>query len=93
MGAMVSEKQRDRAIGLIQGAEQQGAQIVTGGHKLNRPGWFLEPTILDNVTPDMTIATEEVFDPVLSVLTATSEKQAIEIANSTPYGLVNGIFI
>ena len=92
MGAMVSEKQRDRAIGLIQGAEQQGAQIVTGGHKLNRPGWFLEPTILDNVTPDMTIATEEVFGPVLSVLTATSEKQAIEIANSTPYGLVNGIF-
>ena len=92
MGAMVSEKQRDRAIGLIQGAEQQGAQIVTGGHKLNRPGWFLEPTILDNVTPDMTIATEEVFGPVLSVLTVTSEKQAIEIANSTPYGLVNGIF-
>jgi aldehyde dehydrogenase (NAD+) len=92
MGAMVSEKQRDRAIGLIQGAVAEGAELVTGGHKLNRPGWFLEPTILDKVTPDMTIASEEVFGPVLSVLTATSEKEAIDIANATPYGLVNGIF-
>ena len=92
MGAMVSEKQRDRAIGLIQGAVQEGAELITGGHKLNRPGWFLEPTILDKVTPDMTIATEEVFGPVLSVLTATSETEAVAIANSTPYGLVNGIF-
>ena len=89
---MVSEKQRDRAIGLIQGAVQEGAELITGGHKLNRPGWFLEPTILDKVTPDMTIATEEVFGPVLSVLTATSETEAVAIANSTPYGLVNGIF-
>ena len=92
MGAMVSEVQRDRAIGLIEGAVSEGANIITGGHKLNRPGWFLEPTILDNVTPDMTIATEEVFGPVLSVLTASNETDAVEIANSTPYGLVNGIF-
>ena len=92
MGAMVSEKQRDRAIGLIQGAVSEGARLITGGHKLNRPGWFLEPTILDGVTTDMTIATEEVFGPVLSVLTANDEKEAVEIANSTPYGLVNGIF-
>lgn len=92
MGAMVSEKQRDRAIGLVQGAVSEGAALICGGHKLNRPGWFLEPTILDKVTPDMTIATEEVFGPVLSVLTATSESEAVKIANSTPYGLVNGIF-
>ena len=92
MGAMVSEKQRDRAIDLIQGAVSEGARLVTGGHKLNRPGWFLEPTILDGVTTDMNIATEEVFGPVLSVLTANDEKEAVEIANSTPYGLVNGIF-
>lgn len=92
MGAMVSEKQRDRAIGLVQGAVSEGAALICGGHKLKRPGWFLEPTILDKVTPDMTIATEEVFGPVLSVLTATSESEAVKIANSTPYGLVNGIF-
>lgn len=92
MGAMVSEKQRDRAVGLVQGAVEEGAKLITGGHKLNRPGWFLEPTIIDGVRPDMTIAEEEVFGPVLSVLTATSESEAIDIANGTPYGLVNGIF-
>ena len=92
MGAMVSEKQRDRAVGLVTQAGDEGGKIVTGGHKLNRPGWFMEPTILDNITPDMTIATEEVFGPVLSVLTAKDEAEAIKIANGTPYGLVNGIF-
>ena len=92
MGAMVSETQRDRAIGFVQGAADEGAKIITGGHKLNRPGWFLEPTIIDAVTADMTIASEEVFGPVLSVLTAQDEDEAIRIANGTPYGLVNGIF-
>ena len=92
MGAMVSEKQRDRAVGLVAEASREGGKIITGGHKLNRPGWFMEPTILDNITPDMTIATEEVFGPVLSVLTAKDENEAIKIANGTPYGLVNGIF-
>ena len=92
MGAMVSEGQRDRAVGLVAGAQSEGANVVTGGHKANRPGWFLEPTIIDGVTPDMTIASEEVFGPVLSVLTAETMADAIAIANGTPYGLVNGIF-
>ena len=92
MGAMVSERQRDRAVGLVAGAQSEGAKVVTGGHKANRPGWFLEPTIIDGVTPDMTIASEEVFGPVLSVLTAETTADAIAIANGTPYGLVNGIF-
>ena len=92
MGAMVSEGQRDRAVGLVAGAQSEGAKVVTGGHKANRPGWFLEPTIIDGVTPDMTIASEEVFGPVLSVLTAETTADAIAIANGTPYGLVNGIF-
>lgn len=92
MGAMVSEGQRDRAVGLVAGAQSERAKVVTGGHKANRPGWFLEPTIIDGVTPDMTIASEEVFGPVLSVLTAETTADAIAIANGTPYGLVNGIF-
>ena len=70
----------------------QGANVVTGGRKLNIPGAFLEPTILTNVTPDMTIANEEVFGPVLSVLKFKSDAQSIEIANGTPYGLVAGVF-
>jgi len=92
MGAMVSDAQRDRALGMIAEAQSQGARVATGGHKLNRPGAFLEPTILTDVTPDMTIANEEVFGPVLSVLKFSSDEQALRIANGTPYGLVGGVF-
>ena len=92
MGAMVSEPQRDRAVGMIADAQAQGAAVATGGHKLNRPGAFLEPTILTDVTPDMTIANEEVFGPVLSVLKFSSDDDALKIANGTPYGLVGGVF-
>jgi len=92
MGAMVSEGQRDRAADMISAAIAEGAKVVTGGRKMNRPGAFLEPTVLSNVTPDMTIAQEEVFGPVLSVLKFSTEDQAIQIANGTPYGLVGGVF-
>ena len=92
MGAMVSEAQRDRAAAMVERAQEQGAKLVTGGHKLNRPGAFLEPTVLSNVTPDMEIAQEEVFGPVLSVMSFQNEAEAIKIANGTDYGLVGGVF-
>jgi len=92
MGSMVSEGQRDRAAGMVSDAEAQGAKVATGGRKMNIPGAFLEPTVLANVTPDMTIAQEEVFGPVLSVLKFRDEAQAMEIANGTQYGLVGGVF-
>ncbi|MEL6584920.1 MAG: aldehyde dehydrogenase family protein [Pseudomonadota bacterium] len=93
MGAMVSDAQRDRALGMISNAEEQGARVAAGGHKLNRPGAFLEPTVLAGVNPDLDIAQQEVFGPVLSVLSFQDEAQAIEIANGTDYGLVAGVFI
>ncbi|WP_323769566.1 aldehyde dehydrogenase family protein [Antarctobacter sp.] len=92
MGAMVSEGQRDRAAQMVSDAQAQGANVATGGRKMNIPGAFLEPTILTDVTPDMTIAQNEVFGPVLSVLKFSSDEEAIEIANGTPYGLVGGVF-
>lgn len=92
MGAMVSEGQRDRAAQMVEEAQNQGATVATGGRKMNIPGAFLEPTVLTNVTPDMTIANKEVFGPVLSVLEFQTDVEAIEIANSTPYGLVAGVF-
>jgi aldehyde dehydrogenase (NAD+) len=92
MGAMVSDGQRDRAEGLVQRAGDEGASIATGGHRLNRPGAFLEPTVIADVTPEMEIAGTEVFGPVLSILKTGSEADAIRIANSTEYGLVGGIF-
>jgi aldehyde dehydrogenase (NAD+) len=92
MGAMVSLAQRDRAASMVQTATAQGASVASGGHPLNQPGAFMEPTVLCNVTPDMAIAREEVFGPVLSVLTFKNEAEAIAIANSTEYGLVAGAF-
>jgi aldehyde dehydrogenase (NAD+) len=92
MGAMVSERQRDRAADMVVAAQGESAQVATGGRKMNIPGAFLEPTIVTNVTPDMQIANEEVFGPVLSVLKFSSDEDAIKIANGTPYGLVGGVF-
>ena len=92
MGAMISDRQRDRAEELCRNAERDGAKLVTGGHRLNTPGSFLAPTIFSDVTSDMEIAQTEVFGPVLAVLKTTSEADAIQIANGTDYGLVGGIF-
>lgn len=92
MGPMISEGQCQRAAGMVSQAEREGARIATGGRRMNRPGYFLEPTVLTDVSPDMTIASDEVFGPVLSVLKARDEREALEIANGTPYGLVAGVF-
>ena len=80
------------APGMVSAAEREGARIVTGGRRLNRPGYFLEPTVITDVSPDMSIASDEVFGPVLSVLKFSDENEAIRVANSTPYGLVAGVF-
>ena len=77
---------------LCRQAEQEGARLVTGGHRLNRPGWFLQPTVFADVAPEMTIARTEVFGPVLSVLSFEDEAEAIRLANATDYGLVAGVF-
>ncbi|MBY6058005.1 aldehyde dehydrogenase family protein [Leisingera daeponensis] len=92
MGPMVSEAQRDRAAGMVSDAVAAGATAAAGGRRMNIPGAYLEPTLLTGVTPDMNIANEEAFAPVLSVLKFRDDAQAIEIANGTPYGLVGGVF-
>ncbi len=92
MGPMVSQKQRDRAADMVSAAQREGAKVATGGHKMNQPGHFLEPTVMTDVTPDMVIANEEVFGPVLSVLKFSDEDEAIRMANGTPYGLVGGVY-
>ena len=92
MGSMISEKQRDRAEALCARAEAAGARAAAGGRKLNRPGWFLEPTVFDRVEPDSELAQTEVFGPVLSVIEYSSDEDALKIANGTQYGLVGGVF-
>ena len=92
MGPMISANQRDRAAAMCAAAQADGATAATGGNKIDRSGYFLEPTVFTDVTPDMTIARDEVFGPVLSVLKFGSDEDAINIANSTDYGLVSGVF-
>ncbi|WP_419833476.1 aldehyde dehydrogenase [Endozoicomonas atrinae] len=93
-GALVDAAHLQRVENFVQGALDQGAQLFTGG-KIKHPdsgGYYYEPTILTGVTPDMTIAQEEVFGPVLSVMTYQDEEDAIRIANGTDYGLASAIW-
>ncbi len=92
MGAMISEKQRDRAERLVAEARSNGAKIATGGHRLNNNGYFLEPTVLTGIQRNMNIAQTEIFGPVLSVMKYSKDQDAIDIANHSDYGLVGGVF-
>ncbi len=90
VGPMVSQKQYDRVQTYIRKGIQEGAEVLVGGE--GRPqgleaGYFVKPTVFVNVTNDMTIAREEIFGPVLSVIAYNSEDEAIAIANDSRYGL------
>ncbi|HPG28378.1 MAG TPA: aldehyde dehydrogenase family protein, partial [Myxococcota bacterium] len=90
LGPVVSEAQWNKIQGLIQKGIDEGATLVTGG--VGRPdglprGYYVRPTVFANVRNDMTIAREEIFGPVLSILPYQNEEEAIEIANDTSYGL------
>ena len=92
IGPVVSAAQYDKIQRLIESGIAEGARLVAGGpgrpDGLNR-GWFVRPTVFADVTPDMTIAREEIFGPVLSIIPFDSEEDALAIANGTPYGLTN----
>ena len=91
MGPLISGKQERRVLGYLGIGRDEGAAVVTGGHKLTGGrydrGFFVEPTVFDRVEPGMRIAQEEIFGPVLSVLTYSDEEEAVAIANGTKYGL------
>src|SRR6202020_2352094 len=94
MGPLVSERQRDRVLGYIDKGVQEGATLATGGQRpahLER-GWFVEPTVFGNVDNGATIAREEIFGPVLSVIPADDERDAVRVANDTIYGLNASVF-
>ena len=91
MGAMVSDAQRDRAETMVAVAVADGAELVCGGRRPNRQGAFLDPTVI-SCQPDNAIAQQEVFGPVLSVLSFENDDEAVAIANATDYGLVAGVF-
>ena len=91
-GPMVSENQRDIVQGYIEKGKSEGARLIYGGGTPEKDGFFIEPTVFADVTDEMTIAREEIFGPVLSVLDFETEKEAVDRANSTEFGLAASVF-
>lgn len=91
MGPLISEKQLERVLGYIEVGQQEYARLIHGGRRLTTgkyaKGYYIEPTLFADVQPQMHIAQEEIFGPVLSILTFDSESEAVEIANDSMYGI------
>ena len=92
LGPMVSEAQRQIVLGYIEKGQAEGARLVAGGKALEGEGFFIQPTLFADVTDDMTIAREEIFGPVMSVLDFDNEQDVIARANDTEFGLSAGVF-
>jgi aldehyde dehydrogenase (NAD+) len=92
IGPMASSRHRDRVEGYIRTAREEGARLVTGGGRPDGRGWFVEPTVFADVSNDQTIAREEVFGPVLSIIPYDGEEDAIRIANDSEYGLGGSVW-
>jgi len=94
LGALVSEKQRDTVSGYVEAGKREGARLVAGGNRasVEGKGAFFEATVFDDVRPDMRIAKEEIFGPVLATLTFQDEAEAVAVGNSTIYGLAAAVW-
>ncbi len=96
MGPLIHARQLERVEAYVASGVKEGARLLTGGRRLTdgtkRDGCFFPPTVFTDVTPDMTIFREEIFGPVVSVITFKSVEDAIAIANQTKYGLANGVW-
>lgn len=96
MGALIHEDHTKKVLGYIESGKQAGARLLTGGNRLTgdeyRNGFFVQPTIFDQVDPSMKIFQEEIFGPVLSVTRFKDINEAISLANSVTYGLGNSVW-
>jgi aldehyde dehydrogenase (NAD+) len=93
MGPAVTEAQRDTSYKYIDIAKESGGRVVTGGERLtlDKPGWYVQPTLIADTLPDMRINTEEVFGPVASTIRVKSYEEALSVANGVEFGLSAGI--
>lgn len=87
IGPLINARALEKVERLVADARSQGADVLTGGARLDRSGFFFEPTVLANVSPDMPLACEEIFGPVVALQRFRGEAEAIRLANDTPYGL------
>jgi acyl-CoA reductase-like NAD-dependent aldehyde dehydrogenase len=86
-GPLISQKQLTRVMGFIDEGKSDGVEVVTGGYRLDRKGYFVHPTVLTNVDPGMRLYQQEIFGPVVTILPFDDEDEAVALANDTTYGL------
>jgi len=91
-GPMANKQQFERVLSYIQSAIDEGARVALGGKRIGDKGYFIEPTVVADVTHDMTIAREEIFGPAAPILKFSSEEEVIKLANDSEYGLVAGVW-
>jgi phenylacetaldehyde dehydrogenase len=87
MGPLVSKEQQERVLGYIESGKKDGAKVLTGGEAPAAPGYYVKPTVLANVRPDMKVVREEIFGPVLVAQRFEDLDDLAALANDTPYGL------
>jgi acyl-CoA reductase-like NAD-dependent aldehyde dehydrogenase len=92
MGPMANKQQMKKVEYYIESAIKEGARIVCGGKRAAEKGYFLQPTVIADVTHDMTVAREEIFGPAAAILKFSSEEEVIRLANDSEYGLVAGVW-
>ncbi len=94
LGAIVSRRQQETVMSYVEAGSREGAKLVAGGTtaKVNGRGYYIQPTVFDEVRNDMKIAREEIFGPVLATLRFDDEARAIAVANDTPYGLAAAVW-
>jgi phenylacetaldehyde dehydrogenase len=87
IGPLISQKQLTRVLGYLDQGKSDGVEVVTGGNRLDRPGYFVHPTVLTNVEPSNRLFQEEIFGPVVTILPFDDEDEAVALANDSTYGL------
>ena len=92
VGPLINQEAVESVDGLVQGAVESGAKVITGGAPIDGPGYFYPPTVLTNVTPGAAVCTEEIFGPVAPLIPFATEAEAIAMANDTEMGLMGYVF-
>ena len=88
IGPLISQKQLTRVLGYLDQGKSDGVELVTGGHRLDRKGYFVHPTVVTNVDPATSrLFQEEIFGPVVTILPFDDEDEAVALANDSTYGL------
>jgi aminomuconate-semialdehyde/2-hydroxymuconate-6-semialdehyde dehydrogenase len=92
LGPLVSRAQFDKVLGCIERARSEGGRVLCGGEALDRPGWFIAPTVIDGLGPECATNREEIFGPVVTLQAFDGEDEALALANASDYGLSASVF-